>query len=337
MTGSRPPSDFPHRIERTEPPLEGNQKEQFVALWEKIFETSYDFLENTLTGAEGKFNRDLIYSISRDGETAATSHVTVARRDPEIGGLGEVATAPCHRRQGMAGAACERALQDFKASGGEALFLGTGNPDAARVYHRLGWRKLCGSNAMVALSRRQSPEEYLVDYFCGGQPGEIRPASPEVRVAMIPLIHTPHDWKILDANAGIHSNRYQVQPSVMGLYPRYESLLSTGGTWFELRCDRGRTVGLASARMTEPGVCRIDGFAHALYMEGWPELMDRACRWGSERGAGASKAAVCIEDEEKLKSFRQLGFCIDRLPGPDMAVCDRTIASLILRKETETG
>ena len=247
MTGPTPSSDFPHRIERTEPPLEENQKEQFVALWEGIFETSYDFLENTLTGAEAKFNSDLFYSISRDGETAATSHVTAARRDPGIGGLGEVATAARHRRQGMAAAACERALQDFGDNGGEALFLGTGNPDAARVYHRLGWRKLCGSNAMVALSRRQSPEEYLVDYFRGGQPGEIRPASPEVRVAMIPLIHTPHDWKILDANVGIHSNRYQVQPSVMGLYPRYESLLSTGGTWFELRCDRGRTVGLASA------------------------------------------------------------------------------------------
>ncbi len=337
MTGSTPSSDFPHRIERTEPPLEESQKEQFVELWEGIFETSYDFLENTLIGAEAKFNSDLFYSISPDGETAATSHVTVARRDPEIGGLGEVATATRHRRQGMAAAACERALQDFRENGGEALFLGTGNPDAARVYHRLGWRKLCGSNAMVALSRGQSPEEYLVDYFRGGQPGEIRPASPEVRVAMIPLIHTPHDWKILDANVGIHSNRYQVQPSVMGLYPRYESLLSTGGTWFELRCDRGRTVGLASARMAEGGVCRIDGFIHPLYLEGWPELMDRACSWGSERGAGASEAAVCIEDEEKMEAFRRLGFGMDRRPGPDMAVCDRAVASLILRKETETG
>lgn len=337
MTESNPSSDFPHRIELTEPPLEENQKEQFVALWEGIFETSYDFLENTLVGAEAEFNRDLFYSIPRDGETAATSHVTVARRDPTIGGLGEVATANCHRRQGMAAAACERALQDFRGNGGEALFLGTGNPDAARVYHRLGWRKLCGSNAMVALSRRQSPEAYLVDYFRGGQSGKIRPASPEARVAMIPLIHTPHDWKVLDANVAIHSNRYQVQGSVMGLYPRYESLLRAGGTWFELRCDRGRTVGLVSARMAEPGVCRIDGFVHALYMEGWPEFIDTACRWGSEKGAAASEAAVCIEDEEKLEAFRQLGgFDVDR-PGPDMAICDRIIPSLILRKETESG
>ena len=337
MTGSKPSSDLPHRIERTEPPLEENQKEQFVALWEGIFETSYHFLENTLIGAEAKFNSDLFYSISRDGETAATSHVTAARRDAKIGGLGEVATAPRHRRQGLAAAACERALQDFRGSGGEALFLGTGNPDAARVYHRLGWRKLCGSNAMVALSRSQSPEAYLVDYFRGGQPGEIRPASPEARVAMIPLIHTPHDWKILDANVPIHSNRYEVQSSVMGLYPKYESLLNAGGTWFELRCDRGRTAGLASARMAEGGVCRIDGFVHALYMEGWPQLIDTACRWGSEQGAEAIEAAVCIEDEEKREAFRQLGFGVDRRSGPDMTVCDRTIASQILRMKTETG
>ena len=334
MTGQTPASNA-HRIERTEPSLEENQKEQFVALWEGTFETSYEFLETVLKGGETEFNRDLFYSISSEGRTAATSHVTVPRGDPTIGGLGEVATAAAHRRKGMAAAACERALQDFRSNGGEALFLGTGNPDAARVYHRLGWRKLCGSNAMVALSRPQSPEAYLVDYFRGGRPGEIRPASPAARVAMIPLIHTPHDWKILDANVLIHSNRYEVQPSVMGLYPRYEFLLSAEGTWFELRCDRDRTVGLVSARMAKPGICRIDGFVHPLYMEGWPELIDVACSWGSERGAAACEAAVCIEDEEKKEAFRQLGFETDRA-GPDMSVCGRNIPSRILVRETET-
>ena len=336
MAGSPLPSNSPHRMECIEPPLDANLKEQFVALWEGIFETSYDFLETVLKGGETGFNRDLFYSISRDGRTAATSHVTVPRRDPTIGGLGEVATAVGHRRQGMAASTCARALQDFRKCGGEAIFLGTGNPDAARVYHRLGWRKLCGSNAMVALSRQQSPEAFLVEYFRGGQPGEIRPASPATRVPMIPLIHTPHDWKVLDANVPLRSNRYEVQPSVMGLYPKYESLLNTEGTWFELRCDRGRIVGLATARLAEPAVCRVDGFAHALYQEGWPDLIDAACRWGSERGAAVSEAAVCAEDEEKLEAFRLLGFAIDRT-GQEMAVGSQAIPSHVLRKENRNG
>ncbi len=189
---------------------------------------------------------------------------------------------------------------------------------------------------MVALSRQQSPEAFLVDYFRGGKPGENRPASPATRVPMIPLIHTPHDWKVLDANASLRSNRYEMQPSVMGLYPKYESLLNTEGTWFELRCDRGRIVGLATARLAEPAVCRVDGFAHALYQEGWPDLIDVACRWGSERGAKASEAAVCAEDEEKLEAFRQLGFAIDRA-GQEMAVGSQAIPSHVLRKENRNG
>ena len=331
MAGSTAVSDLPHRIQRTEPPLEANPRAQFLALWEGIFQTPYDFLETVLEGGETELNRDFFYSISSDGRTAATSHLTVPRGDPTIGGLGEVATAAAHRRKGMAAAACERALQDFRTNGGEALFLGTGNPDAARVYHRLGWRKLCGSNAMVALSRPQSPEAFLVDYFRGGQAGEIRPASPAARVAMIPLIHTPHDWKILDANVSLHSNRYEVQPSVMSLYPKYESLARAGGTWFELRCDRGRTVGLATAQLAEPGKCRVDGFFHVLYREGWPDLIEAVCRWGSERGAEESEAAVCVEDEEKQEAFQMLGFAVDR--GSDMIADGRTLASRILRRE----
>ncbi len=109
MAGSPIPSNFAHRMERTEPPLEANLKEQFVALWEGVFETSYDFLERVLKGGETGFNRDLFYCISRDGRTAATSHVTVPRGDPTLGGLGEVATAVGHRHQGMAAATCARA------------------------------------------------------------------------------------------------------------------------------------------------------------------------------------------------------------------------------------
>ncbi len=113
MAGSPIPSNFAHRMERTEPPLEANLKEQFVALWEGVFETSYDFLERVLKGGETGFNRDLFYCISRDGRTAATSHVTVSRGDPTLGGLGEVATAVGHRHQGMAAATCAR----FRISG----------------------------------------------------------------------------------------------------------------------------------------------------------------------------------------------------------------------------
>ena len=55
------------------------------------------------------------------------------------------------------------------------FFLGTVNPAAARVYHRLGWRKLAGAEVMANILSGESPEAFLVEYFqkgasdgCGG-------------------------------------------------------------------------------------------------------------------------------------------------------------------------
>ena len=50
--------------------------------------------------------------------------------------LGEVATDPKQRRSGISTRLCACALEEFRGNGGEAIFLGTGNPDAARVYYR---------------------------------------------------------------------------------------------------------------------------------------------------------------------------------------------------------
>lgn len=317
-------------IERFGPPFATEVKTELVTLWEGIFNNSYAFLEAVLNGEEAQYNRDLFYRIVIEGQTAATSHLTLPCDDETLGGLGEVATVSKFCRQGMATALCEVARDDFFKGGGEALFLGTGNPDAARVYHRLGWRKMCGSYAMVLLASSQSPESFLVDYFRGGTVGQICPVSAGVRVSMIPLLHTPHDWKLLDFTTQIFSVRYQDQMSVMGLFPNYELLLSQGGTWFELQCDRGHTVGLATAQLNAD-VCRIDGFSHFLYSEGWPDLIDEVCRWGFDRGANACEVVICSEDEEKMKAFRTLGFSqIDS--GPVMQIRERPVGSLVMKK-----
>ena len=58
----------------------------------------------------------------------------------EIAALGEVFTKPAHRRKGIALAVCQAALDHFLASGGRAMYLGTRNPAAERVYRRVGFR-----------------------------------------------------------------------------------------------------------------------------------------------------------------------------------------------------
>ena len=76
-----------------------------------------------------------------------------------------MATPSAYRQRGIAAELCRLALEEFQSKGGNAIFLGTSNLAARRIYHRLGWRKLAGTNVMASISDGRSPEEYLVDYF----------------------------------------------------------------------------------------------------------------------------------------------------------------------------
>ena len=303
------------RVEAPIPPVLAGE---FRALWDDIFEYSAehppDVPPEAYLGSETDHNRLSVY-VERQAETlAGTCAITVPKTHPILGGFGEVATRPELRGSGIATRLCGRAVEEFRAAGGQALFLGTSSPTVRRIYHRLGWRKLAGADVMANISSGDSPEAFLVDYFRAPGEATMVPATPTVRVPMIPLLHAPHDWQVLDANAGMFSTRYCLQYSCMGLYRRYLAALGGGkGEWFGARTTDGRIVGLATARRVGPA-CQVDGFAHPYFAAAWPDLMaavmQRAAAWGSTE----CRAVVCVEDEEKRSLFEGLGF---REPGAD--------------------
>ncbi len=302
------PSEQPE-ITRLEVPLSEDLAEELIGLWETTFETSYDSFHSVLAAGESAQNRDTVYLIRKGEDLGGTCHLTVSRSNPGLGGLGEVATPPEFRRMGIATALCADACEDFRRQGGRALFLGTVNPEAARVYARLGWRKLAGATVMALITNGDSPEAFLVDTFRESGPVTVAPATAAERIPMIPLLVTPHDWQVLDANAGMFSTRYAVQHSCMGLYPRYEALLREGrGAWFGARTDRGLLVGLSTARLDESGRCQVDGFVHQNASAAWEDLLQAAVRWGVEQGASLCRARLSVEDEEKRSCFESLGF-----------------------------
>ena len=235
--------------------------------------------------------------------------MATSRSLPALGGLGEVATSPEARRTGIATELSRQARDDFADGGGQALFLGTVNHAAARIYFRLGWRKLAGANLMVNVLDGRSPEELLVDYFRGIGPVDVRDPSPADRVPMIPLLVSPHDWQALDLNTGMMSTRYAVQDSCLGLYRRYMALTRDGrGAWFCASDDKGQLAGLSSALLDEEGRCSVDGFTRRESMDSWRALVQRAADWGADRRASPIWATISVEDEEKLALFESLGF-----------------------------
>ena len=298
---------------RVEAPIPRAMAGDLRAFWDDIFEYSAehppDVPPDAYLGHEADHNRLTVYLERRAGMLAGTCALTVSRRMPRLGGFGEVATRPELRGSGIATRLCGRAVEEFRAAGGQALFLGTSSPPVRRIYHRLGWRKLAGADVMANITSRDSPEAFLVDYF--REPGEatVVPATAAVRVPMIPLLHTPHDWQVLDANAGMNSTRYCVQYSCMGLYRRYLAALGGGatGNWFCARTADDRIVGLATVRISVTA-CQVDGFTHPYFATAWPGLMAAALQRGAAGGAAECRAVVCVEDEEKRALFEGLGF-----------------------------
>ena len=320
-------------IQKVEPPVSQTLTDQLILFWEDIFQCSSEGLRPVLQGVERAENRDIFYTLWDQGRLVGTSHLTYAYDNVLVGGLGEVATHPRFRKRGIAHLLCREAWNDFSDVGGEALFLGTVNPAAARVYQRLGWKRLAGTTVMANVGQAQTPEEFLVDYFRDSGAARIEAATASHRVPIIPLLVMPHDWKVLDALTGMFSTRYVVQNSCMGLYPRYENLSSSqDGTWFAARTKSARLLGLSSIRLKTSDWAELDGFTRPGQFMLWETLLESALLWARERGVRYFKSRVCVEDEEKLQGFESLGFRRTKREEP-FSLDHRHVPSVLLEKK----
>jgi GNAT superfamily N-acetyltransferase len=291
------------------PPIEEDRIDETIGFWEEVFGASYREFRSVLRGEEREAHRDVIY-LQREGDrVAGTAHLTVSVALPSLGGLGEVAVRDVFRGRGIASSLCGQARDEFAAGGGRALFLATANPAARRVYERLGWQAVTNSNVMVWLAEGGSPEASLAGFFEGEGRCRVAEGTAADRIAMIPLILAPQKGYSLDANANLFSRSQVLQPSCMGLYPRYARLRAGGqGTWFSAYEDRGRLVGLSTVRLDEEQRAHVDGFAHPTFMGCWEALLRAAIDWGVGRRAATCLAKVADADEEKRTHFERLGF-----------------------------
>ena len=306
MTGG---TEWSRLIERREVPLPKDLTDELIAFWEKTFGGSCALLRPVLSGDECEHNRDIVTIIREGRHLAGTCHLTLPVSNPELGGLGEVGTSHEHRGRGIATALCDQAREEARSQGCRALFLGTVNPAAARVYARAGWLKLPGADVMAFTVDGRLPEGFLHGYFDAAGPVTLTTPTAGDRIPVIPLVHSPHCWRVMDLNVNLLSTRYVVHSACMGLYPRYQNLTADGkGTWHGARTEQGRLVGLSTARMVAQDECRVDGFAHHGHQDVLEDLIRASVRWGAGRGASTAYVSICAEDEDKRLAFESMGF-----------------------------
>lgn len=322
-------------------PIEVELVDELRLFWESIFGSVFPEIgPEVFLGAEEDYSRSRLYLRKEGGRVVGTCFTMQSRSAPAIAGFGEVATAEPFRGRGIATALCSQAVEELRAAGGEAFFLGTVNPAAARVYYRLGWRKLAGAEVMVNVVSGESPEAFLEDYFrvdSAAAAATVAEATPADRIPMIPLIVCPHDWQVLDANTKVLSTRYATQISCMGLHLRYQRITQKGeGAWYSARTADGRVVGLSTARKSGGGDVQVDGFTHARFAGNWEGLLQAAMEGRVGEGALEYFAVVSVEDEEKQDLFRSLGFR-EAGAGKDFELDGRRVASLRMEKRASQG
>ncbi len=316
---------------RVEAPLEPDLVDELFEFWVSNFVFPVDITPQDLLEGDPA-ERMTVHLRRLSGKLAGACLMATSKGLPSVGGFGEVATRPEFRRRGIATELCRHALDDFRAGGGQALFLGTDNPDTARIYYRLGWRKLAGADVMANISDGRSPEEFLVDHFRDLGPVTVRAATVADRAPMIPLLVSPRDWQVLDSNAAMFSTRYAIQNSCMGLYRRYSTVARDGqGAWFIAVTEGGHVVGLSTIRLDGNGGCRVDGFTHKSYLGLWGELIQATTDWGEGRGASSFSATVSAEDEEKQSLFESIGFR-GTGPGEPFDMGGREVAGVHLER-----
>ena len=300
-------------ITRIEAPVSMDLIEEIWTMWETVPEDvgvgeDISGLRDELSNAVRTEDRKLLYVARVDGKLAGTSVIWVSRRDPKLAEFGLPATAPKFRRRGIGQALFDAPVADFREMHGEAIFLGASSY-AYRTYYRAGYRKLVGSVALAYITNGESPEAYLVDFFRDLGPATVSPGEHADRTSAVPLLHTPHNSQVMDANVNLLSLRYNQFLGFAGQSGRYVDLLdSEDSTFFAARAGgRGKVVGLSTAKLRD-GTCSVDGFTHPYYEGSWSDLIESAVAWGKEHGAIVFAAAVSDEDYEKREMFEALGF-----------------------------
>jgi len=282
---------------------------QLVSFWSEVFDTPYGDFDAVLAGDECHANKDIVYVTRLENQIVSTCHLTVSRCDSRLGGLGEVGTHPQHRGRGFARQLCQQAAAEFDSLDGEALYLGTTNPMAARLYESLGWRYLPRTRVMLRTANRSANnEKYLEQYFQGHSDHrlQIEPGGAQHRILMIPLIVNSDNSTVLDYNAQLLSVRTTEQQSCLRLYPRYQTV-ARHGQWFAARREQGPMLGIASVRLSDKGAAHVDAFVHLASPTTLLVAMYRsALQWARGQNILSVQTACAEADQTKRDALIEL-------------------------------
>ena len=293
------------------PPIDNMEVDKLSTFWNEIFGIDLipDLPKDVFLGSENAYNTVKVFYYSEDNSIISTCATVTSNNINILGGLAEVATHKRFRGNGFAKDLCDKALDKFFTNKGQALFLGTSNPIAEKLYIKLGWQKIHNSNVLVNINSNIPYKEFSINYFKDEYIISIDEANPSARIPIIPLTIYPHRSELLDSNINIYSTKYHNQSSCMGLFYKFNILKKEhNGSWFVAKTKSGKIVGISTSKLIDYKTYNIDGFAHPNFNKNIDLLINKSIKWCINQGAEKITAQSNINDFIKQSIFEKLNF-----------------------------
>ncbi len=293
--------------------------------------TEQEFLARFLAGTADTSLRDWVFVGELEGAIVANAWHGTGSQSAEIGGYGFVLTDPAHRGKGIAQALTACSVDAFWENGGKAIYLGTGNPIAQRVYEKSGYRSYNGI-AMRALCPGTDPVGFDAAYFAHDGPARVRDATlgDLGGYTALLLAHEPRDWIVRDFTETI----FHAPPAVQAtgsLRPFFSTIYrrqaNPANQFKLLATPRGRVVGAAAVAAPSAGalagVGTLEMQCYPTYREELAGLLEATLE--AARGAGIRQVRAHAASSDRTQALRDAGFAQEKRLSSVLTTADGTV------------
>jgi len=245
-------------------PCEPGIKRQLLRLYSHMFKTEAPWWQvgQALDGQTGELQVRFWVGLIGDDPIS----VVMSAEHRHVGVFGNVVTAPEHRQKGACKGIMSVQMEDCRARGVQALYLGTGYDGVAyRIYHAFGFRSIQECSGIMRWTARTDFDEV---WWRRGQV-TVRAVAWKDWPTMRVLIAA-------EAQQRLRNFTYKVSgresPS-MNLVTTIRDCLDGRAQAMVAECATGAVVGFASLKPLGPGSAHLDAFVHPQFQDALPSLL----------------------------------------------------------------
>ena len=291
-------------------PISQKKSSNLYDLWIKNGfenEKNIDINKSLLSGSEVQSNLIKLYVYENKDQILSSAVIVMNIQNPSIAAIGEVCTSLNSRGKGLANSLCEKIIEDYFSNyQNNAIFLGTVNPIAEKIYKSLGWKNIDNSLVMFNSKNQDDFESFLNKYNKNELRKNISEGNSNFRLSIIPFVLSIRSNNQIDLNSKI--NLINKTSSCLGLFNKYESLQFRQGKWFSLSDDENRIFSIVSYLEENNKSFRIDGLFNKFYYDDSKKLIKFLVNKLVNQKANKIYAEIYKKDELKLQLFHELGF-----------------------------